>query len=145
MGGEACVTVEISNFFTFQGGTDKTVTNGLAKTRNILMQHSNNKQQLQQQTTSSNNNKNQLRRNKKSKCHILKTACLNVSALTTSTKQEAIRKWVRDEEIDIFGLSETCFKEGSEPGNWIKGHRSYFNSVSSASYDTLTEHGRHAY
>lgn len=82
---------------------------------------------------------------RKSKCNILKTACLNVSALTTSTKQNAIRKWVKDEEIDIAGLSETCFKEGNEPSQWIKRYKTYFNSVSNTSYDTLTDHGRHAY
>lgn len=82
---------------------------------------------------------------KKGKCHILKTACLNTSSLTTTTKQDAIRKWLKHEDIDVLGISETCFREGSEPKGWLDDYRLFFNSVSLTTFDTLTDHGRHAY
>lgn len=72
-------------------------------------------------------------------------ANINVSALTTSTKQEAIRKWIKDEEIDVVGICETCFKVGGEPTDWVKGYRSYFNSVNIVNSETQMLHGRQAY
>lgn len=64
----------------------------------------------------------------KNRCHILKTACLNVSALTTGTKQTAIKKWAKDECLDVIGISETCFKDSREPQGWIPGYRCFYNS-----------------
>lgn len=87
---------------------------------------------------------NQLFAAKRSKHNIFRTACLNVSILTTSTKQDTIKKWVLDENIDMLGICETGFRDGSEPPCWIKGYRSFYNSVGCNALDT-TDNGRFAY
>lgn len=84
-------------------------------------------------------------RSRKGKCYIIRIASINVSALTTSTKQEAISKWIKDEDLDVIGLCETCFKEGGEPTDWVRGYRCFFNSVVIAHNEEQVTHGRQAY
>lgn len=76
---------------------------------------------------------------KRGKHNILKTACINVSILTTPTKQEAIRKWTLHEDVDIVGICETGFKDGCEPLCWIKGYRAFYNSLGSRVSDSTDD------
>lgn len=73
------------------------------------------------------------------KFNILRTACLNVTSLTT-VKREAIRGWILDSKIDVLGVAETGITDGKEPLDWANGYRFFYNSFNPKSISSRGIH-----